>query len=111
MKQGVIAKDQHRLTQDNLDALKSRDIEDAGAMVAKSLQKDYRPAPDKGRVEGIYREAIDRPSGRFAVIERAKDFTLVPWRDVLERNRGKSVSGLVRPDVLSWRLTKGRGIT
>ena len=111
MKQGVIAKDQHRLTQDNLDALKSRDLEDAGAMVTKSLQKDYRPAPDKGRVEGIYREAIDRPSGRFAVIERAKDFTLVPWRDVMERNRGKAVSGLVRADGVSWRLTKGRGIS
>jgi hypothetical protein len=32
---------------------------------------------------------------RFAIIERAQDFTLVPWRPVLERAKGQSVSGIV----------------
>ena len=111
VKQGIIEKSQHRLRQADLETLKARDLDDAGAFLSEKMGKAYAGAPQKGRVEGIYRESIDRASGRFAVIERAKDFSLVPWRDVLERNRGKSVSGLVRPDGVSWRLTKGRGIS
>jgi len=111
IKQGIIEKSQHRLRQADLDTFKARDLDDAGAFLSEKMGKAYAGAPQKGRVEGIYRESIDRASGRFAVIERAKDFSLVHWRDVLERNRGKSVSGLVRPDGVSWRLTKGRGIS
>ena len=75
------------------------------------MGKAYTVAPAKDRIEGIYRESIDCTSGRFAVIERAKDFSLVPWRDLLERNRGKAVSGLIPSDGVSWRLTKGHSIT
>jgi hypothetical protein len=45
------------------------------------------------RIEGIYRRHVDLASGRFAVIEKSREFTLVLWRPVLERNLGKSVSG------------------
>ncbi len=111
MKQGFIAKDQFRLTQDTLTALEARDIAGAGDDLANELGKAFTPAPRDGRVAGVYSHAIDRPSGRYAVIERAKDFTLVPWRDVLERNRGKAVSGIIRNQSISWRLTKGRGLS
>ena len=63
------------------------------------------------RIEGTYREAITRPSGKYAIIERAKDFSLVPWRDVLERNRGKAVSGIMRGNTISWTLNTGREIS
>ncbi|PHR58594.1 MAG: hypothetical protein COA43_10055 [Robiginitomaculum sp.] len=59
----------------------------------------------------MYSKYIDRPSGKYAIIERAKDFTLVPWRDVLERNRGKAVSGIIRNGNVSWTLGKGRGVS
>ena len=111
MKQGFIEKEQRRLTQSTLDALQARDLKDAADTLAVELGKDYKPAPTKGRIEGIYVRDIERPSGRFALIERARDFSMVPWRDVLERNRGKVVSGLIRPDGVSWHLTKGRGIS
>ena len=45
---------------------------------------------------------------RYAVIEWAKDVTLAPWRDVLERNLGKPVSGMVRGQSISWTLTRGK---
>ena len=47
-------------------------------------------------------------SGRFALIERARDFTLVPWRDDLERHVGKPLSGIMR-DGRSINRTIGRG--
>ncbi|MEM9096495.1 MAG: DUF3363 domain-containing protein [Pseudomonadota bacterium] len=43
-------------------------------------------------------------------MERTRDFTLVPWREAMDRNLGKSVSGLVRDGGISWTLTRGRGI-
>ncbi len=111
MKQGFLEKGQHRLSQDILDALETRDLESAGAELSSTMGKAYSPSPGRGRIEGIYANSIDCPSGKYAVIERVKDFSLVPWREMLERNRGKSVSGLIRGGSVSWRLTKGRGIS
>ena len=49
-------------------------------------------------------------SGKFAVIERQRDFTIVPWRQVLEQRRGMAVSGVVRGGRISWALGRGIGI-
>ena len=54
---------------------------------------------------------MDLASGRFAFVERSKEFTLVPWRPVLERARDKSVSGLVHGDTISWDITRKRGLS
>jgi uncharacterized protein DUF3363 len=49
-------------------------------------------------------------SGRFALIERAHDFVLVPWRPMLERARGQAVSGSVGGEGISWSIGIKRGI-
>jgi len=61
------------------------------------------------KVEGIYRRDVDLASGRFAVVEKAREFTLVPWRPVLERPLGKHVSGIVRGDTISRSIGRQRG--
>lgn len=61
------------------------------------------------RVEGIYRRPVDLVSGRFVVIEKSREFTLVPWRPVLERSLGKQVSGIVRWEGVSWSIGRQRG--
>jgi type IV secretory pathway VirD2 relaxase len=61
------------------------------------------------RVEGIYRRPVDLASGRFAVIETSREFTLVPWRPVLERHVGRQVSGMVRDGRVTWTIGKQRG--
>ena len=108
---GFIAEGQRRLSKETLGSLRADDLDAAGHALSKSIGKPYSRAPSRGRIGGVYRDAIDRPSGRFAVIERAKIFTLVPWRDVMERNRGKMVSGMIRGDGVSWTLTRGRTIS
>jgi len=47
-------------------------------------------------------------SGRFALVEKSREFTLVPWRPVLDRHVGKSVSGIMRGDGISWSFGRGR---
>jgi hypothetical protein len=48
----------------------------------------FEPARVGERVEGVIARRVDLESGPHALVERSCDFTLVPWRDVLERNIG-----------------------
>lgn len=59
-------------------------------------------------ISGTYRRALDTMSGRFVVVEKSREFTLVPWRPVLDRHFGKSVSGIMRGDGISWSFGRGR---
>jgi hypothetical protein len=51
---------------------------------------------------------VDLASGRFAVVEKSREFTLVPWRAALEAQFGKQVGGIMRADGVSWRFGRGR---
>jgi hypothetical protein len=55
----------------------------------------YAEIKQGDRLSGTYRRMLTLNSGRFALIERAHDFSLVPWRPVLERAKGQSVTGVV----------------
>ncbi len=89
-------------------ALQRRELLRVANQLPDEVNMPYREAAEGARIEGIYRRSVDLVSGRFAVIERARDFTLVPWRPVLERHVGKTVSGLVRGDGINWSIGRGR---
>jgi type IV secretory pathway VirD2 relaxase len=59
-------------------------------------------------INGRLVRAVDMVSGRHALIERSRDFTLVPWRPVLERHIGKTVSGIMRGEGISWTIGRQR---
>ena len=109
--QGIIGNDTNVLKQTHLDELARRDLKDAARSMEKTLGKKFVSVGQSGRIDGTYTKSIDRPSGKFAVIERSKEFSLVPWRDVLERRRGKAVSGIMRGGNVSWTLNRGRGVS
>ncbi|MDF1625400.1 MAG: DUF3363 domain-containing protein, partial [Parvibaculaceae bacterium] len=44
------------------------------------------------------------------VIEKSREFTLVPWRPVLDRHIGQHVSGVMRGDSISWTIGRQRGL-
>ncbi|MEO7690275.1 MAG: DUF3363 domain-containing protein [Sphingomonas sp.] len=48
------------------------------------------------QIDGIYRRAVTVGDAKFAVIEKSREFSLVPWRSVLEQAIGKQVSGIMR---------------
>ncbi len=89
-------------------ALQRRELLRVAGQLADEVNMPFREAAEGARIEGVYRRSVDLVSGRFAVIERTRDFTLVPWRPVLERQVGKSVSGLMRGDGISWSIGRGR---
>jgi type IV secretory pathway VirD2 relaxase len=97
-----------RLRPRALDALRQRELRQMGAALAPGIGKPFAEARTGERIEGVIVRRVDLESGSCALVERAQDFTLVPWRDVLERNIGKAASGILRSDGISWRFGRGR---
>jgi type IV secretory pathway VirD2 relaxase len=98
-----------RYRPDLLATLQRRELDRAGErLAARSVERlTYVPARDGTTVRGIYRGSVALTGGRFAVIADERQFTLVPWRQVLERFRGREVTGLVRGIGVSWQLAHG----
>jgi len=100
-----------RLLPSALERLREMDLREASGDFQKTFGKPYTPLGDTRNVEGIYRQSVQRPSGKFAIIERSRDFTLVPWRPVMERRLGQAISGKVSAGGISWDVTKVRGVS
>ena len=107
---GIIEKSQP-VTENSLITLEQLDLRNASKSLTREYDKPYKPVTTNHKISGIYRKVIDRPSGKYAVIEKSKEFTLVPWRETMDRNLGKSVTGIAKGQMISWTLTKGRGIS
>jgi type IV secretory pathway VirD2 relaxase len=91
-----------------LGILRRRELSRVAGQLSGDLGLSYVDTKSGDKVEGVYRRHVDLASGRFAVIEKSREFTLVPWRPVLERHLGKQVSGIVRGDNISWTIGRQR---
>jgi hypothetical protein len=91
-----------------LGILRRRDLTRVAAQLSGELGLDYAEVRPGSRVEGVYRRSLDLASGRYALIEKSREFTLVPWRAVLERSLGKQVSGIARGETISWTISRQR---
>jgi type IV secretory pathway VirD2 relaxase len=91
-----------------LGLLRRRELNRAAGQLSRELGLDYAEVRSDDRIDGIYRRSVELASGRFAVIEKSREFTLVPWRPVLERGLGKQVSGIARGETISWTIGRQR---
>lgn len=87
-----------------LQQLQRREIEATSARLSREVGLPFSATSGTASVSGTYRRSVDLVSGRFALIERAHDFTLLPWRPALERARGKAIVAELRGERLSWSL-------
>ena len=92
-----------------LALLRRRELTRVGAQLSSELGLHYAEPYPGERIDGIYCRRLDLASGRFALIEKSREFVLVPWRPALERNLGKLVSGIPHGDTISWTLGRQRG--
>ena len=93
---------------DMLSTLQQREVLTIGKRLSEELGKPFEEVRHGERIDGVFKRRIDLASGRFALIEKSREFSLVPWRPVLERHVGKSVAGVVREAGVSWTIGKGR---
>nr|WP_230463163.1 DUF3363 domain-containing protein [Sphingobium sp. Cam5-1] len=103
-----------RLRRDLLVVLQQRELSRTSQQIEQETGLRH-VTPRRGEpIEGIYRRAVALGDQRYAVIERAHEFSLVPWRPVLERAVGKPVSGVMREGPISWTIggrSRGLGIS
>lgn len=98
-----------------LATLQRRELDRIGPQLAATRTDGmtYVPAREGTTVRGIYRQTLSLTSGRFAVIATEHQFTLVPWRPILDRQLGREVVGIVRGIGVSWQigLKRDRGLS
>jgi len=99
-----------RYRRDLLATLERRELARAGGEMAATRAVPFRmPAPGE-TIRGTCREAVQLASGRYALVENAQEFTLVPWWPVIERSLGREVVGLVTAGGISWQIGRDRGL-
>jgi type IV secretory pathway VirD2 relaxase len=104
-----MARGRVRLRIGTMESLRQRELESAGGRLAEQLGKRFEAARIGDHVEGVIARRVDVEGGSYALVERSRHFTLVPWRDVLERNLGNSAAGIMRADGINWRFGRSRG--
>ncbi len=87
--------------------LHRRELRQVAGQLSKEMGLGY-VEHSGGAIEGTYRKAVQVGSARYAVIEKSREFTLVPWRPVLEKQIGRHVSGIDRAGSISWTFGRQR---
>lgn len=98
-----------RLRSDLIAMLQRRELLRVAGQLSDELGLAFTEARAGERVEGTLRRRVDLTNGRYALVEKSREFTLVPWRPALERQIGKQVAGVVRADGVSWQFGRERG--
>lgn len=91
-----------------LTTLRDRELARIAVQLSDELGLAYVEARGGERIDGIYRRPVDLASGRYALIEKSRAFTLVPWRPMLDRHIDSRVSGIMRGDGINWSIGRQR---
>jgi type IV secretory pathway VirD2 relaxase len=100
-----------RAPRDLIQRLEAIDIERAGRALAAERGLPWQPAIVGNTISGQLVGSTRLSSGRFAMIDDGLGFSLVPWRDALEPQIGRHISGIVMPGGgVDWSFTRSRGL-
>lgn len=65
-----------------LAKLRDQEIRQTGVLLSKKLGLAFREIGEGEQISGIYRRSIELASGKFAIIERSREFSLIPWQAI-----------------------------
>ena len=98
------------LARNLLATLRSRELSQAAREIAADTGLEHRPLQEGQRVAGTYRRSVMLASGRYAVLDDGKAFSLVPWKPVIEQRLGQQLAATVRGNAVSWELGRSRRV-
>lgn len=75
-----------------LNKLRIREIRQAGLLLSKELGLVFAETFDGEQVSVTYRQSINLASGKFAMIQNSREFSLVPWQSFVRQMRVKRES-------------------
>nr|WP_319498726.1 DUF3363 domain-containing protein [uncultured Cohaesibacter sp.] len=93
-----------------LSVLQDREVGRVGAELSASGGLPFSPTRDGETVKGTFTATRQLASGKFALIEKTHEFTLVPWRPVMDRQLGREVFGQMRGGSVSWQFGRQKGL-
>ncbi|CDX38048.1 conjugal transfer protein TraI [Mesorhizobium sp. LCM 4577] len=108
--QGVAHEEQGRIVYraDMISILRQRELNRIAGQLSSELGLSYFDVKPGDRLEGKMLRSVELASGKYAVIEKSREFTLVPWRPVLDRHVGKEISGIMGGEGISWTIGRQR---
>ena len=92
-----------------LEQLRQRDLRQASQILSNELGLAHAQLVEGEKISGTFNRSVDLASGKYAVILKSKEFTLVPWRPELEQFRGKLLSGTAGSQGITWDWNTKRG--
>jgi type IV secretory pathway VirD2 relaxase len=96
---------------DLLPALQQAEVERAGAALARERGLPFRGAASGEVVRGKFTGTVQLASGKFAMVENAMEFQLVPWRPVIDKQLGREVAGVMRDGGgIEWKIGRSLGL-
>jgi Protein of unknown function (DUF3363) len=95
-----------------LEQLRQRDLRQASQILSNEMGLTHASPVEGEKIFGTFNRSVDLASGKYAVIQKSKEFTLVPWRTELEQFRGKPLSGTVNSQGINWdwNVKRGQGL-
>ncbi|MEN1641619.1 DUF3363 domain-containing protein, partial [Pseudomonas aeruginosa] len=80
------------LARNLLATLRNRELALVAREIAAETGLDHRPVFDGQRASGVYRRSVMLASGRYAVLDDGKGFSLVPWKPIIESRLGQQIT-------------------
>lgn len=103
--------DADRLTDEQLKRLQRDGMAHVAKDVAQKTGLQYRALAPGEEMEGTLTQTFKTPHAKYGIVEHAKEFTLVPWKDDMEHMRRHSIEiSMSRRMDLSWELGRSRGL-
>ena len=97
-----------RTPKDLIARLERQEIAREGKSLEGQTRLPFHVASEGVRVTGVFTGTIQLNSGKYALIENAHEFTLVPWRSIMDERLGRQISGIVRESGISWDFERRR---
>jgi hypothetical protein len=93
-----------------LTALEGQEVERVGRKLAAERGLAFKAIEDGQTIRGKLIGSAQLVSGRFAMIDDGLNFSLVPWRPVIEKDFGREIVGVMRGGDVSWQLGRRLGL-
>jgi len=92
-----------------LSTLRARELVARAAAIQCETGLIHYQLHDGERMGGIYRRSVQLASGRFAMLDDGRSFSLVPWRPVLATRLGQQIAAIVRGSSVNWEFGRSHG--
>ncbi len=100
-----------RARADLLATLQRQELQRTGAELAKEYNLPFHMAEAGDQVQGKCTGTLQLASGKFAMIEHAFEFQLVPWRPVIDEHLGREIAGVMLDGGgIEWKLGRVLGL-